>query len=201
MWEASLRLFSHMTRRFMDASLCSCERLAEDGFKRGCGRPKKFVYLSRAQDGCSDGWVAAVKLKDRSSRGTDMGLLITDWEALDRLTDPNGCDYRQSIKSSINTGIDMVMVPFRYELFLTEMLSLVELGKIPMTRIDDAVELILRDKFVAGLFSCYEAALDLVKDRNLEMLIDSCLEGQEIIRKLKNFVSVGSLAALRKNRY
>ncbi|PHT34628.1 hypothetical protein CQW23_26428 [Capsicum baccatum] len=129
------------------------------------------------------------------------GLLITDWEALDRLTDPNGCDYCQSIKSSINAGIDMVMVPFRYELFLTEMLSLVESGEIPMTRIDDVVELILRDKFVAGLFSFYEAALDLVKDRNLEMLIDSCLEGQEIIRKLKNFVSVGSLAALQKNRY
>lgn len=43
-------------------------------------------------------------------------------------------------------------MPFRYELFLEEMLYLVESGEIPMTRIDDAVERILRVKFVAGLF-------------------------------------------------
>lgn len=44
------------------------------------------------------------------------------------------------------------MVPFRYELFLDEFLSLVESGEIPMSRIDDAIERILRVKFVAGLF-------------------------------------------------
>ncbi|XP_004241177.1 uncharacterized protein [Solanum lycopersicum] len=80
------------------------------------------------------------------------GLLITDWEALERLTDPHDADYRQSVKLTINAGIDMVMVPFRYELFLEQLLSLVESGEIPMTRIDDAVERILRVKFVAGLF-------------------------------------------------
>jgi beta-glucosidase len=45
-----------------------------------------------------------------------------------------------------------VMVPFRYELFVKELVSLVKEGKIPMERIDDAVERILRVKFVAGLF-------------------------------------------------
>lgn len=45
-----------------------------------------------------------------------------------------------------------VMVPFRYQLFLADLLHLVESGKIPMTRIDDAVERILRVKFAAGLF-------------------------------------------------
>lgn len=43
-------------------------------------------------------------------------------------------------------------MPFRYELFLEEMLSLVESAEIPISRIDDAVERILRVKFVAGLF-------------------------------------------------
>ncbi|GMP89593.1 hypothetical protein CsSME_00041097 [Camellia sinensis var. sinensis] len=46
----------------------------------------------------------------------------------------------------------MVMVPFRYELFLEDLTYLVESGKIPIARIDDAVERILRVKFVAGLF-------------------------------------------------
>lgn len=44
------------------------------------------------------------------------------------------------------------MVPLRYEMFLEDLLSLVELGEISMARIDDAVERILRVKFVAGLF-------------------------------------------------
>lgn len=80
------------------------------------------------------------------------GILISDWEALDRLYNPHGSNYRQSILLTVNAGIDMVMVPFRYELFLDELLSLVESGEIAMERIDDAVERILRVKFVAGLF-------------------------------------------------
>lgn len=43
-------------------------------------------------------------------------------------------------------------MPLRYELFLEDLTYLVESGEIPMTRIDDAVERILRVKFVAGLF-------------------------------------------------
>ncbi|KAI3989248.1 hypothetical protein MKX01_033853 [Papaver californicum] len=46
----------------------------------------------------------------------------------------------------------MVMVPFRYEKFLEDLIFLVESGDIPMSRIDDAVERILRVKFIAGLF-------------------------------------------------
>ncbi|KAK1371983.1 hypothetical protein POM88_038075 [Heracleum sosnowskyi] len=40
----------------------------------------------------------------------------------------------------LRTGVDMVMVPFRYELFLDDLFHLVESGDIPMSRIDDAVE-------------------------------------------------------------
>ncbi|XP_022857680.1 uncharacterized protein LOC111378683 isoform X2 [Olea europaea var. sylvestris] len=80
------------------------------------------------------------------------GFVISDWEALDRLCVPRGSKYRQCIMSAVNAGIDMVMVPFRFELFLGEFLSLVESGEIPMSRIDDAVERILRVKFVAGIF-------------------------------------------------
>ncbi|KAA0045425.1 glycosyl hydrolase family 3 protein [Cucumis melo var. makuwa] len=40
----------------------------------------------------------------------------------------------------------------RYEEFIKDLLSLVESGEIPITRIDNAVERILRVKFVAGLF-------------------------------------------------
>lgn len=82
------------------------------------------------------------------------GFLISDWEGLDRLSKPNphGSNYRTSICTAVNAGIDMVMVPFRYAKFLEDLIDLVESGEIPMTRIDDAVERILRVKFVAGLF-------------------------------------------------
>lgn len=91
------------------------------------------------------------------------GIVISDWEALDRLYSPHGSNYRESIVSTINAGIDMVMVPFRYELFLEELLSLAESGEIPITRIDDAVERILRVKFVAGLFEFPFADRSLLK--------------------------------------
>lgn len=45
-----------------------------------------------------------------------------------------------------------VMVPYRYEEFVNHLLSLVESKEVSMARINDAVERILRVKFVAGLF-------------------------------------------------
>ena len=43
-------------------------------------------------------------------------------------------------------------MPLQYDLFIKELVFLVESGEIPMARIDDAVERILRVKFVAGVF-------------------------------------------------
>ncbi|XP_010535412.1 PREDICTED: uncharacterized protein LOC104810727 isoform X2 [Tarenaya hassleriana] len=80
------------------------------------------------------------------------GILVSDWEALHRITDPPGLNYRECVKDSVNAGIDMVMVPFEFERFISDLTSLIESGEIPMTRIDDAVERILRVKFIAGLF-------------------------------------------------
>ncbi|KAL5580812.1 hypothetical protein UlMin_013254 [Ulmus minor] len=80
------------------------------------------------------------------------GFVISDWEGLDRLIHPRGSNYRYCLSSAINAGIDMVMEPFKCKLFIDDLLFLVESGEIPMARIDDAVERILRVKFVAGLF-------------------------------------------------
>lgn len=43
-------------------------------------------------------------------------------------------------------------MPLRHELFFEDLTSLVESGEVPMSRIDDAVERVLRVKFAAGLF-------------------------------------------------
>ncbi len=76
------------------------------------------------------------------------GFIVSDWAAIDQLPG----DYRNDIKGSINAGIDMVMVPDRYEEFTSDLISLVNAGEISSERIDDAVARILRIKFMMGLF-------------------------------------------------
>lgn len=44
------------------------------------------------------------------------------------------------------------MVPYKYQQFIEDLTDLVESGEVQMARINDAVEKILRVKFVAGLF-------------------------------------------------
>ncbi|KAJ6385104.1 hypothetical protein OIU77_028329 [Salix suchowensis] len=80
------------------------------------------------------------------------GFVISDWEALDRLSKPLGSNYRLCVSTAVNAGTDMVMVGQKHREFVKDLIFLAESGEIPMTRIDDAVERILRVKFVAGLF-------------------------------------------------
>ncbi|XP_043715307.1 beta-glucosidase BoGH3B-like [Telopea speciosissima] len=80
------------------------------------------------------------------------GMLISDLEAIDKITNPPGSHYNESLKAAINAGIDMVMIPFKYRRFFTDMTKLVLSSEIPISRIDDAVRRILRVKFTAGLF-------------------------------------------------
>ena len=75
------------------------------------------------------------------------GFLISDYNAIDQITK----DYKEAVGISINAGMDMVMVPARYKEFMTDLKALVDAGKVPMSRIDDAVTRILRVKFAMGL--------------------------------------------------
>lgn len=76
------------------------------------------------------------------------GFVVSDWAGIDQLPG----DYSSDIERSINAGIDMVMVPINYEYFIGELKKLVTAGRVPMTRIDDAVRRILRVKIQMGLF-------------------------------------------------
>ncbi|CAM0955275.1 unnamed protein product [Alopecurus aequalis] len=73
------------------------------------------------------------------------GFVVSDWEGIDRLCEPRGSDYRSCIAQSI-------MIPHRFEKFLEDLVYLVETGEIPISRVDDAVERILRVKFISGVF-------------------------------------------------
>jgi beta-glucosidase len=75
------------------------------------------------------------------------GFLISDYNAIDQITP----DYKEATMISINAGMDMVMTPKKYKEFFKALKELVHEGKVPMSRIDDAVTRILRVKFAAGL--------------------------------------------------
>src|SRR5438045_8685125 len=89
------------------------------------------------------------------------GFLISDYNAIDQITK----DYKEAIAISINAGMDMVMVPTRYREFYNDLKALVGEGKVPMSRIDDAVLRILRVKFAMGLM---DPKRDQLADRGLQ---------------------------------
>uniref|UniRef100_A0A7N0V1T0 Beta-glucosidase n=1 Tax=Kalanchoe fedtschenkoi TaxID=63787 RepID=A0A7N0V1T0_KALFE len=108
------------------------------------------------------------------------GFIISDCEGLDRMSTPHGSNYRSCVLSAINAGIDMVMVPLRYKLFIEDLTYLVESGEIPMSRINDAVERILRVKFAAGLFEHPMADRSLIDTVGCKLHRDL---GREAVRK------------------
>src|SRR5688572_9245761 len=77
------------------------------------------------------------------------GIVISDWAGIDQLPG----DYASDVRTAINAGVDMVMVPSDYKTFISTLRAEVTAGRIPMARIDDAVTRILNAKFALGLFS------------------------------------------------
>lgn len=59
------------------------------------------------------------------------------------------------------TDLWQVMVPDNYREFIDTLTNLVKNNRVPMSRIDDAVQRILRVKFVMGLFEDPIADLSL----------------------------------------
>jgi beta-glucosidase len=76
------------------------------------------------------------------------GFLISDYNAIRQI---NFTNLKESIMISINAGMDMAMEPGGYREFFDNLKALVEEGKVPMERIDDAVTRILRVKLAMGL--------------------------------------------------
>ena len=82
------------------------------------------------------------------------GLVVTDWAGIDEIPG----DYKSDIITSINAGIDLVMVPGalygnnHYKTFIELLKESVNEGAVPLSRIDDAATRILRVKYDLGLF-------------------------------------------------
>ncbi|MFF0431411.1 glycoside hydrolase family 3 N-terminal domain-containing protein [Streptomyces sp. NPDC004327] len=93
----------------------------------------------------ADGEMINGVLKDRMGFA---GFVVSDWQAIDQIPG----DYASDVRTSIDAGLDMIMVPTDYPGFTRTLVAEAEAGRIPATRIDDAVARILTQKFRLGLF-------------------------------------------------
>jgi beta-glucosidase len=82
------------------------------------------------------------------------GLVVSDWEDIKRLHDRDKVakSQEEAVRLAVMSGVDMSMVPLDYS-FYNHLVKLVNDGKVPMSRIDDAVARILRVKYAGGIFN------------------------------------------------
>ncbi|MBL7046421.1 MAG: glycoside hydrolase family 3 C-terminal domain-containing protein [Candidatus Marinimicrobia bacterium] len=84
------------------------------------------------------------------------GLVVSDWAGIDEIPG----DYKSDVITSINAGIDLVMVPgslYHYKTFIQYLTEGVQEGSVPISRINDAVRRILSVKYDLGLFEAQYA--------------------------------------------
>ena len=74
------------------------------------------------------------------------GVVVSDWGG----TWDVSSDFPYAVRALVNAGIDMVMVPDDYRRFISTLRDEVNAGRVPMSRIDEAVTRILTMKFQLG---------------------------------------------------
>ncbi|MFA6307309.1 MAG: glycoside hydrolase family 3 protein [Patescibacteria group bacterium] len=85
------------------------------------------------------------------------GFVVSDWYGVYEISNSK---YK-SLVTAINAGVDMIMLPFDYQQFTTDLQKALQNHDISQTRLDDAVSRILRAKFSLGLFDQKPTKVDL----------------------------------------
>ncbi|GAA2875281.1 glycoside hydrolase family 3 N-terminal domain-containing protein [Nonomuraea rubra] len=79
------------------------------------------------------------------------GFVVSDWNGIDQIDGAPGTSA-QDVRTAVNAGIDMFMVPVEWRRFLDLLRAEVQAGRVTTTRVDDAVRRVLTKKFELGLF-------------------------------------------------
>jgi beta-glucosidase len=117
------------------------------------------------------------------------GFIVTDWQDIENVyrRDHITKNIKDATMLAINAGIDMSMIPYNYKEFCTDLIALVKEGKVPISRIDDAVTRILRVKEELNLFATPTTYLkDYPKFASEEFQKASYNTAAESITLLKN---------------
>lgn len=100
------------------------------------------------------------------------GFVISDWQALDQISS----NYYEAVVTGINAGVDMTMVPYNYQQYISTLIQAVEKDDVPQSRIDDAVRRILTVKFKKGLFE------HAIPETDINVILDNA-EHQALARE------------------
>ena len=131
------------------------------------------------------------------------GFVVSDWAAIDDINE----NYKTSIITAINAGIDMVMVPgehsnksHSYIEFINLLKKSVLEGSVSVNRINDAVYRILKIKYSMGLFEKplkdYKKLNEVGSSRNRELAREGVnksvvlLQNNNILPISKNIKSI-----------
>ncbi|HZY38585.1 MAG TPA: glycoside hydrolase family 3 N-terminal domain-containing protein [Mucilaginibacter sp.] len=81
------------------------------------------------------------------------GIVVSDWRDIEYLHDRHhiAATQKDAVMIAVNAGVDMSMVPLDYS-FYNYLNELAKEGKVPMSRIDQAVHRILKVKYELSLF-------------------------------------------------
>ena len=129
------------------------------------------------------------------------GVIITDWADINNLytREMVARDKKDALRIAINAGIDMIMEPYSVDACIL-LKELVEEGKIPMSRIDDAVSRILRMKERLGL---YEHPTQRLKDypkfggsEFAKLALDGAVESMVLLKNEGNILPLSPLSTL-----
>ena len=123
------------------------------------------------------------------------GMFVTDWADIDNLyaRDHVAADKKDALRIGINAGIDMIMDPYDPKC-CEDIKALVEEGKIPMSRIDDAVRRILRLKVRLGLFDnpTWEPSLERFGSEEFRKAsYEAALESEVLLKNEGGILPIG----------
>jgi beta-glucosidase-like glycosyl hydrolase len=124
------------------------------------------------------------------------GFVVSDWQGVDQVSE----DYAEAVRTSINAGIDMVMVPFEYRRFIDTLVAEVDSGGVSEQRIDDAVSRILTQKFALGLFeqpfADTSGAADIGSPEHRQVAREAAAASQTLLRNENDLLPLAADASV-----
>ena len=115
------------------------------------------------------------------------GFIVSDWYGVYEIE----TNQYNSLVRAVNAGIDMVMTPFEYKDFISNMRDALSKGDITKERIDDAVKRILTVKFETGLFDRPQArpeGLSVIGNDQHREIAREAVRKSQVLLKNKNSV-------------
>src|SRR3989339_1595520 len=115
------------------------------------------------------------------------GFVVSDWYGVYEIES----NKYNSLVRAVNAGIDMVMTPFEYKDFISNIQEALSNGDIKKERIDDAVKRILTVKFETGLFDRPQAlpeGLSVISNDQHREIAREAVRKSQVLLKNKNSV-------------